>query len=451
MDAGRVASLLPSQVDRLDLLPTAMAGVQERLDALWEGLASEAHRMAAAMEDGNDYIWLDDDCDYVDLGEMFERSWEEGWARRDLFSAGAHDLLPSLGAVKNALSSCLQKCHDDPALHNTLDEHLEMRWASPDLLLSYRNDLRAWPADFAPVFCNETVELWICSLGSILKLDELVEANVIEKPHLVLSMNAEDEKGPSEPASYRRFFLYRGIKNFRFGGDDRTHLHGGRAFRNMQDFDYIWSQMILRVAEFLGAHSLDGGPLPQFGGGPVRILVHCYGGVNRSGAAVVCLLMYFLKFTAARAVCTLVRARSANRYWRDREYMLEGLLLFDARLRALRWAELKNFSFDFPSLVQLGSLTTDYICLQCLKNWVQESPEMIRSYDEELAYLGSADFEQWLVHGPQEGPMSASGASDDDDHEQQAPAISPGRGLEEIMPVMYRRASASHRWVGGRG
>ena len=68
MDAGRVASLLPSQVDRLDLLPTAMAGVQERLDALWEGLASEAHRMAAAMEDGNDYIWLDDDCDYVDLG-----------------------------------------------------------------------------------------------------------------------------------------------------------------------------------------------------------------------------------------------------------------------------------------------------------------------------------------------------------------------------------------------
>jgi len=59
--------------------------------------------------------------------------------------------------------------------------------------------------------------------------------------------------------------------------------------------------------------------------GPLVILVHCFGGMNRSSSALCALLIIFRKMSAKQAIATLVAARPGLKYWENRQYFVEAL------------------------------------------------------------------------------------------------------------------------------
>ena len=193
---------------------------------------------------------------------------------------------------------------------NELDEKLARQWEQ----LGSTTNLAHWPADIAPVYLSPQLELWICSLGGLMKLDEYVEAQYLLKPHMVLTMNGEDDVRPGEPDWYQ-YFRYRDIVNPRFMGWDKTRIAKSERTSFMRNFDQIWCQVVSQVELFVRTRPpLTGSvPLPSFAGQPCRLLVHCYGGCNRSGAAIACLLMYFCELTVEQAVFCLLRARGGIR------------------------------------------------------------------------------------------------------------------------------------------
>lgn len=58
-------------------------------------------------------------------------------------------------------------------------------------------------------------------------------------------------------------------------------------------------------------------------------LVHCYGGVNRSGAAIVCLVMWMEQVSLQEALDRSLLLHCPNRkYWHKRDYFIPALLFF---------------------------------------------------------------------------------------------------------------------------
>ena len=59
--------------------------------------------------------------------------------------------------------------------------------------------------------------------------------------------------------------------------------------------------------------------------GPIVILVHCFGGMNRSSSALCALLIIFRQMSARQAIQQLVTARPGLNYWENRLYFVEAL------------------------------------------------------------------------------------------------------------------------------
>lgn len=60
----------------------------------------------------------------------------------------------------------------------------------------------------------------------------------------------------------------------------------------------------------------------------VAVLVHCYGGVNRSTAALICLLMVWTGQPAIFILQLVLNEKAGAQFWQDRLYILEALLEF---------------------------------------------------------------------------------------------------------------------------
>ena len=58
----------------------------------------------------------------------------------------------------------------------------------------------------------------------------------------------------------------------------------------------------------------------------VTILFHCFGGVNRSAAALCAFLIADKKYSAEEAVRALMSARAGQSYWHQREYFFDALV-----------------------------------------------------------------------------------------------------------------------------
>ena len=276
---------------------------------------------------------------------------------------------------------------------NEFDIKLARQWSQ----LSTTTPLSKWPADIAPVYCNAQLELWICSLGGLMQLDHYVRREYMLKPHVVLSMNNEDEVRQGEP-DRTQFFRQRDIVNPRFDGWDKTRIMESERTEFMRNFDQIWRRVASQVELFVRTRPpLTGSePLPSFAGQPCRILVHCYGGCNRSGAAIACLLMYFCELTVEQAVFCLLRARGGNDYWHQRQYMIRALVYFDARAQALRYGRaIKRMDFPLPLLNRSGRWGIDLVCSVILKSMIEDNdhvpPAMILPQMEDLVFDGEQD------------------------------------------------------------
>ena len=166
----------------------------------------------------------------------------------------------------------------------------------------------------------------------------------------------------------------------------------------MRNFDQIWGRVASQVELFVRTRPpLTGSePLPRCAGQPCRILVHCYGGCNRSGAAIACLLMYFCELTVEQAVFCLLRARGGNEYWHHRQYMIRALVYFDARVQALRYGRgIKNMDFPLPCLNRCGRWGKDLVCSVILRSMIADKnhvpPAMILPQMEDLVFDGEQD------------------------------------------------------------
>ena len=111
--------------------------------------------------------------------------------------------------------------------------------------------------------------------------------------------------------------------NLCYGGGDETgidwYYEWDRWVLKIVEFVIIWVEMVTQVNEHeVWYRKLHPDKLNY------DALVHCYGGVNRSGAAIVCLVMWMEQVSLQEGL-----DRSPNRnYWHKRDYFIPALLFF---------------------------------------------------------------------------------------------------------------------------
>ena len=148
---------------------------------------------------------------------------------------------------------------------------------------------RERPCDAALVYAldrSHTEQTNLASVASALRVEEIPDDIC-----LVVAMNADDCQVSREPDEWYRRFVKRNIHNLCFGGWGETKI----------DWYYEWDRwVVLKIADFV---TIWTGVVNQFNERVVwyralrpeslrySALVHWYGGVNRSGTAVVCLVM----------------------------------------------------------------------------------------------------------------------------------------------------------------
>ena len=69
---------------------------------------------------------------------------------------------------------------------------------------------------------------------------------------------------------------------------------------------------------------------------PVRALIHCYGGINRTCAAYCALVMAFASFSMEKAIALWIKQRAYYAPFQNREYMIEALLELQEELHTYR-------------------------------------------------------------------------------------------------------------------
>ena len=69
---------------------------------------------------------------------------------------------------------------------------------------------------------------------------------------------------------------------------------------------------------------------------PIRALVHCYGGVNRTCAAYSVLMMAFASMNMERAIDKWIQHRAYYAPFHHREYMIEALLQMQEKLHTYK-------------------------------------------------------------------------------------------------------------------
>ena len=134
---------------------------------------------------------------------------------------------------------------------------------------------------------------------------------------IVVTLNADDAPRRGEPEDWTEHFQSKNIVNLRYGGYDETGVQpGSPEFQaKKQEFLDIWKAMMADLDEVLAGKT-----------GKVTILYHCFGGVNRSAAALCAFLIGRRKYSAEDAVRALMSARAGQNYWFKRDYFFDALL-----------------------------------------------------------------------------------------------------------------------------
>ena len=187
--------------------------------------------------------------------------------------------------------------------------------------------MEQWPCDARLVHevCDELfdIRLHLGSIAAFLKVNEIQD-----DLRLVISMNDEDDKRKGEPSDWHEFFAHRQIFNIRYRGWDEMGIQWfdlwGKWVEKIWEFVMIWNQMIY---DFIEHHNRFREKNPD--SGTFSVLVHCYGGVNRSGAATLCIAMILQKITLVEALeKTILKHVPGQQYWQRRTYFIPALLFF---------------------------------------------------------------------------------------------------------------------------
>ena len=199
-----------------------------------------------------------------------------------------------------------------------LDKELTDKWN--DLIRNYpthkfMQDITWWPfPDVAVIYDGPDMCL---VLGSVKSATEITRLGPKINVDIVVTLNADDPKRRGEPEHWSEHFRSKNIVNLRYGGYDKTGVEpGSPEFQaKKQEFLDIWKAMMADLDEVLASKT-----------GKVTILYHCFGGVNRSAAALCAFLIGRRKYSAEDAVRALMSARAGQNYWSNRDYFFDALL-----------------------------------------------------------------------------------------------------------------------------
>jgi hypothetical protein len=225
--------------------------------------------------------------------------------------------------------------------------------------------IRDWPNDCKLILKAGTVHFYLGSIAAAWHVSQgyggeghgIVPATVPFK--CVISMNDEDEQRPGEPSrdEWFKYFEERGITNLRYCGYDERFFAPEkpgtwRWATKKAEFKGIWRKMIKDFATWWEDHHCNGADPSnddptkdsntadtshdssdptkdsQMVPSDVAVLVHCYGGVNRSTAALICLLMVWTGQPAIFILQLVLNEKAGAQFWQDRLYILEALLEF---------------------------------------------------------------------------------------------------------------------------
>ena len=209
----------------------------------------------------------------------------------------------------------------------------EEEWPPLDRLLgSYHydfGDISNWPDDICRINPSNMLPLEqpeVYFLGSLVACLHLPthQANVIsshERVSIVLSFCPKEMKRiRGQPSSgWKSWFAELRIQWFSFDLDDpKTRLTGSNGF--CEEMANVWMSCWMDMCITLLRHFKQQ-PLTDEGG----ILFHCFGGVNRSSAALCAWLIFQRDLTTEDAVHSLLVARPSLCPWKFRPHVLWAL------------------------------------------------------------------------------------------------------------------------------
>ena len=184
-----------------------------------------------------------------------------------------------------------------------------------------------WPCDAVLVyeFCDQDLDirLHLGSIAAALKIDDIEDDDLC----LVISMNDQDEKMKTEPSDWHEFFSRRQILNIRYRGWDERGIQWfgmwNKWVQKIWEFVMIWQQMTYDFVEHHNRHR------QKYPDSTFSVLVHCFGGINRSGAATLCLVMMLENITLIEALeKSILKHAPGKQYWQRRDYFIPALLFF---------------------------------------------------------------------------------------------------------------------------
>ncbi|CAE7367738.1 unnamed protein product [Symbiodinium sp. CCMP2592] len=197
-------------------------------------------------------------------------------------------------------------------------------WSDMDYIVwgeSYNfGDISEWPLD-AVVVSSEPGEK--CLLGSLRSAADLhnVELHTKVPVTVVVSICWKTEmQVKGTPRDWNKHFLDCGVRHLQVELDDhqvRYSQHPDWFLECTQNCTQTWKGMADALSSARTACRKEGKDF--------NVLFHCFGGINRSPAALCAWLMQDTRCSAAEAVGRILAARPALRAWRRRDYVLLAL------------------------------------------------------------------------------------------------------------------------------
>ena len=185
---------------------------------------------------------------------------------------------------------------------------------------SFRS-IEAWPLDAAVIYKpTDRAALLLGSLKAACSLEDIVETTSL-KVTVVVTMRAQEMKIAGAPTDWTKYFQEQDVFRIQCHLEDTTLKPARRWLEQIPDLvasclrqwkivcNRLWKQSMLAVA----------------GDKSMRVLFHCFGGVNRSAGILCAWLVVAYEHSALEAVQLLLPKRPAMRPWRNRPYVLEAL------------------------------------------------------------------------------------------------------------------------------
>ena len=214
----------------------------------------------------------------------------------------------------------------------------KLRWKDNDWALEEAwkgvsiGDIQRWPADATVIHKSAECILVLGSLKSAIDISGTnkrvqKQAGAGHRVDIVISMNADDRWHEGEPDCYETHYKKATVMcNLRYGGFDKQSIRGAEADAKRAEYISRWWQVAADLRDQLRNIRRDV---------PLVVLIHCFGGVNRSTSTLCALLIILYRYTAYEAINALVTARPGLEYWSRRGYFVEALYELEWHVRCV--------------------------------------------------------------------------------------------------------------------